>query len=68
MTRCDMCGPYTPEQAAALVVGAWKPTRTGHLCDDCRPLVAESARLLADAIDARAVEMFDAFYRSGRES
>ncbi len=54
--RCDMCGPYTPEQAAALVMGAWKPERTGHLCDRCKPMVADMAQGLADSINRKAAE------------
>ena len=52
--RCDIHGPYTPEQAAALVLGTWKPTPTGHLCPECRKGVAVAAKHLADRIDADA--------------
>ncbi len=54
--RCDMCGPYTAEQAAALVLETWKPARTGHLCERCTPMVAGMAQQLADDIDARAAD------------
>lgn len=51
-----LCGPYSGEQAAAIVLGIWKPTPTGHLCAQCRPMVAASAQNLADRIDAAALE------------
>ncbi len=50
MTRCDMCGPYTPHQAAMMMLGTWRPTRTGQLC------VADLSQALADDIDARAAD------------
>ena len=52
--RCDMCGPYTPDQAAALFLGVWKPKRTGHICERCKPSVAAMAKDLANEIDAKA--------------
>ena len=54
--RCDLHGPYTAEEAAALVLGTWLPEPTGHLCETCTAAVAASAQSLADAIDARASE------------
>ncbi len=58
-TRCDLCGPYTPEQAALLILGqSPELPRTGYLCDRCRPVVAVMARELADEIDRRAVEAY----------
>lgn len=53
--RCDLCGPYTPTEAALLTLERWKPQPTGYLCEQCRPMVAEMGRKLADAIDARIV-------------
>lgn len=49
--RCDLCGPYTPEEAAALVLGRWKPQMTGHLCAECTVLVREGANALSKRID-----------------
>ena len=54
-TRCDLCGPYTPEQAAALLLEQWKPEPTGHLCDQCRADVKVCAQEIADRIDDRAM-------------
>lgn len=57
--RCDLHGPYTGEQAAALVLGAWKPERTGYLCASCRELVAVHAEALAASIDAHALDAYE---------
>lgn len=54
--RCDLCGPYTPEQAAAFLLGTWKAERTDHLCEPCRAGVKVAAQELADRIDAAAAE------------
>ncbi len=69
MMRCDMCGPYTPEQAAALVLETWKPEPTGHLCESCQMAVRTMAADLAARIDADAAEyamrMLDAKAKEG---
>lgn len=54
--RCDLCGPVTPEQAAAMVRGHWRPEPTGYLCDNCTPKVREAARRLAEDSDAMIAE------------
>lgn len=51
-TRCDLHGPYSPEQTALLVRGDWKHERTGYLCSRCQAAVSECAKEMADAIDA----------------
>jgi len=53
--RCDLHGPYTGEQAAALVLGTWKPTPTGYLCSPCREYVSVQAKAMADRIDRDAI-------------
>jgi hypothetical protein len=53
--RCDLHGPYTPEQAAALVLG-FKVPETGYVCDPCRAAIKVAAQSLADTIDARIAE------------
>jgi hypothetical protein len=54
--RCDLHGPYTPEDAALIVLGQLRPSVTGYLCPDCQAAVSAAAKALADAIDARALE------------
>ena len=56
VVRCDLHGPYTPEEAALLITGQWKPVRTGYLCAACAAAVKVQAQALADAIDAKAAE------------
>jgi hypothetical protein len=53
--RCDCHGPYTAEQAAALVCGKWKPEPTGHVCVACQEAVRVQAQAMAERIDADAM-------------
>lgn len=54
--RCDLCGPYTPEQLAALLNGRCNPEPTGHLCESCAAGVKVAAQAMADFVDARAAD------------
>ncbi len=55
--RCDLCGPYTPDEAAAIVRGTWEqPPATGYFCDSCFKSIRLASQSLADAIDARLVD------------
>jgi len=56
MLRCDLCGPYTALEAAAIVLGKWRPERTCYLCPDCQQAVSANAQQLADAIDKGIME------------
>ena len=53
---CDLHGPVTPEQAALMVRGEWKPDPTGHLCPLCQEIVSKIAKGWADRIDAHIAE------------
>lgn len=52
--HCDSHGPYTAEEAAAYLTGAWKPKPTGFICAPCRATIREMAHALADSIDEAA--------------
>ncbi len=56
--RCDMHGPYSPEDAARIALGQLTPFSTDHLCPECTAAIKAAAQRLANAIDARAVELF----------
>ncbi len=54
--RCDVCGPYTPEEAAGIVRGTLRLGRTGYRCPHCVAGIKVAVQALADRIDADAVQ------------
>ena len=58
--RCDLHGPWTPEQAALLVTGRVPfPEPTGYLCQECENMVKVMVKDLADTIVQQALDHFD---------
>lgn len=54
--RCDLCGPFTPQEAADLVLGVWTPERTGYLHPECQAAISRAAKQMADDIDAKLAD------------
>lgn len=57
--RCDLCGPYSPERAAYIVMGVWKPTPTGYVCPECKQTMKQLGESIARSIDAECEKHFE---------
>ena len=60
--KCDVCGPYTIAECVAAIRGEWQPLITGHLCAMCAQAVSETAKELADRVDAECEEFVMSCY------
>lgn len=56
--RCDAHGPYTGEEAALMLLGAWEPIPTHYACAECQRAVSFRAHEMAEIIDAQVLSVF----------